>query len=62
MRCAPAPLSSGGPVFIASLVANAVALSDSQFSGVLPAVIGLIGLSGTIVAPDRIYRRLGVRA
>ena len=48
-----------GPVFIASLVANAVALSDSQFSGVLPAVIGLIGLSGTIVAPDRIYRRLG---
>ena len=48
-----------GPVFIASLVVNAVALSDTQFSGVLPAVIGLIGLSGIIVAPDRIYRRLG---
>lgn len=47
------------PVFIISLIVNAAALSDTPFSGVLPAVIALIGLSGIFVAPDRIYRRLG---
>ena len=48
-----------GPLFLASLAANAIALADSPFSGVLPVVVGLIGLSGIVVAPDRIYRRLG---
>ena len=48
-----------GPLFIAALVINATALSDTGFSGVLPAVIGLIGVSGIMVAPDRIYKRLG---
>ena len=47
------------PVFLASLAANAIALAATPFSGILPVVIGLIGLSGIIVAPDRIYRRLG---
>ena len=48
-----------GPVFLASLATNAIALADTPFSGVLPVLIGLIGLSGILVAPDRIYRRLG---
>ena len=48
-----------GPLFIAALVINATALSDTGFSGVLPAVIGLIGVSAIMVAPDRIYKRLG---
>ena len=47
------------PIFIVALVVNAVALAETPFSGLLPAVIGLIGLSGIMVAPERIYRRLG---
>ena len=47
------------PLFVASLIVNATALADTSFSGIVPAVIGLIGLSGILVAPDRIYRRLG---
>ena len=47
------------PVLIAALVINAVALTETAFSGLLPAVIGLIAFSGLVVAPDRIYRRLG---
>ena len=47
------------PLFIAALVVNFVALADTRFSGALPAIIGLIGLSGITIAPDRIYRRLG---
>ncbi|HYC96237.1 MAG TPA: PH domain-containing protein [Sphingomicrobium sp.] len=47
------------PLFVAALVINATALAGSTFSGALPIAVGLIGLSGIIVAPDRIYRRLG---
>jgi hypothetical protein len=47
------------PVFIGSLVLDRLLLADTPFGGLLPAVIGLIALSGTMVAPDRIYRRLG---
>ena len=47
------------PIFLIALVVNAVALAETPFSGLLPAIIGLIGFSGVIVAPDRIYRRLG---
>jgi membrane protein YdbS with pleckstrin-like domain len=47
------------PLFVAAMVVNATALESTPFAGILPVVIGLVGLSGTIVAPDRIYRRLG---
>ena len=47
------------PLFVAALVVNATALADTPYSGVLPALIGLVGLSAVVVAPDRIYRRLG---
>ena len=47
------------PAFIGALVLNRVLLADSAFSGVLPALVGLIALSGIVIAPDRIYRRLG---
>jgi membrane protein YdbS with pleckstrin-like domain len=47
------------PVFIGALVLNRVLLADSAFSGLLPALVGLIALSGIVIAPDRIYRRLG---
>lgn len=47
------------PLFVAALVFNGIALAETPYSGLLPAIIALIGLSGIIVAPDRIYRRLG---
>ena len=47
------------PVFIASLVADRAVLAFTSFAGLLPALAGAIALSGIIVAPDRIYRRLG---
>lgn len=47
------------PLFIAALVVNAAALADTLFSGTLPAIVGLVGLSGILVAPDRVYKRLG---
>lgn len=46
-------------LFVAALVVDAVALAETQFSGMMPALIALIGLSGIIVAPERIYRRMG---
>lgn len=47
------------PLFIASLVVNALFIADTRFGGLLPALVGLVALSGILVAPARIYRRLG---
>ena len=46
-------------MFIAALIVNGIALADSPYSGLVPALIALVGLSAIIVAPERIYRRLG---
>ena len=47
------------PLFVAALVVNAMLLATTPFAGALPALIGAIGLSGIMVAPERVYRRLG---
>ncbi len=47
------------PIFLAALVADQQLLSATAFSSVLPAVLGAVGLSAIMVAPERIYRRLG---
>ena len=47
------------PLFIAALMFNAIVLAVTPYSGLLPALVALIGLSAIIVAPERIYRRLG---
>ena len=47
------------PVFLVALVVDRLVLAEMAFGGLLPALIGAIGLSGMTVAPDRIYRRLG---
>lgn len=47
------------PVFIGAMVLNWLVLAETAFSGLLPALVGLIALSAIVVAPDRIYRRLG---
>ena len=48
-----------GALFIIALIINAAALADTAFSGALPAVVGLVGLSAIMVTPDRVYKRLG---
>jgi uncharacterized protein len=47
------------PLFIGALVVDRLLLAETPFGGLLPAVIGFIAFSGVMVAPDRIYRRLG---
>ena len=47
------------PVFIASLILDRTILPGTPIEGLVPALIGAIALSGIIIAPDRIYRRLG---
>lgn len=47
------------PLFIASLLVDRLVLMDLPVAGLLPVIIGLIGISGILVAPDRVYRRLG---
>lgn len=47
------------PLFFAALMFNGIVLADTPFAGLAPALIALIGLSAIMVAPDRIYRRLG---
>jgi membrane protein YdbS with pleckstrin-like domain len=47
------------PLFVAAVVVNRAFLSQTVFSGALPGLIALIGLLAIIVAPERVYRRLG---
>ena len=47
------------PIFIGAVVLDRLLLAETPFGGIVPAIIGLFGLSGVTVAPDRIYRRLG---
>lgn len=47
------------PVFVASLILDWAVLALTPFAGLGPSLAGAIGLSAIIVAPDRIYRRLG---
>ena len=47
------------PMFIGSLVVDRLFLGEIPVAGLLPLVVGLIGVSGITIAPNRIYRRLG---
>jgi len=47
------------PLFLAALVVDQNFLTTTPFSSLLPVLIGAIGLSAILVAPERIYRRLG---
>ena len=47
------------PIFVGSLALDRMVLSDLPVAGLAPVLVGLIALSGIIVAPERIYRRLG---
>jgi len=47
------------PIFIGTLVLDRLVLATTPVSGLVPALAGALALSAAIVAPDRIYRRLG---
>jgi len=47
------------PLLLIALVVDATLLSSSAVAGLLPAVTAMISLAAILVAPERIYRRLG---
>ncbi|WP_324809255.1 PH domain-containing protein [Sphingomonas sp. LY29] len=47
------------PIFVGALAVRLTALEEFASADILPVVIGLIGLSGITIAPNRVYRRLG---
>jgi len=47
------------PVFIASLILDRAVLALTPVAGLVPTLIGAIALSAILIAPNRIYRRLG---
>ncbi len=47
------------PLMIGALVIDRLVLADTPVATLLPIAIFLVGFSGTVFAPARIYRRLG---
>ena len=47
------------PVFVGSLILDRTVLALTPVAGLVPSLIGAIALSGILIAPDRIYRKLG---
>ncbi len=47
------------PLFIGSLIANWLVLADTPVFGLPPVIVGLFAFGAVILAPDRVYRRLG---
>jgi membrane protein YdbS with pleckstrin-like domain len=47
------------PLLIGAFVANWLLLRQTPFSGLAPAIIGLLAFGAILVSPERIYRRLG---
>lgn len=47
------------PFLIGALVLDRFILAETPFAGILPIVVALVGFSGVVYAPGRIYRRLG---
>jgi membrane protein YdbS with pleckstrin-like domain len=47
------------PIFLAALVIDQQLLATTPVSSLLPVLAGAIGLSAIMIAPNRIYRRLG---
>jgi membrane protein YdbS with pleckstrin-like domain len=49
------------PMLISAVVVDRLVMATLPFAWVLPAVVAVLTLIGVIVAPGRIYRRLGYR-
>jgi len=49
------------PLLVGAIIADRLLIAASPFAWVLPGAVAGISLFAVIVAPDRIYRRLGYR-
>jgi membrane protein YdbS with pleckstrin-like domain len=49
------------PLLIGALVADRLLLADSPFAWLVPAVAAVLAVIGIVIAPGRIFRRLGWR-
>lgn len=49
------------PLLIGAIIADRLLLADSLLAWLAPAVAAVFALLGVVVAPERIYRRLGYR-
>ena len=47
------------PLLVGSLILDRLVLHDLPIAGLAPVLVGLIAFSAILVAPERIYRRLG---
>ena len=47
------------PVLIGSLILDRLVLHELPIAGLAPVLVGLIAFSAILVAPERVYRRLG---
>ncbi|WP_309602839.1 PH domain-containing protein [Sphingomonas sp.] len=47
------------PASLGALVVDRLILHEFPFAGLLPALAGLLALGAIVIAPNRIYRRLG---
>lgn len=50
-----------GPLLVGAIIADRLLIAASPFAWLLPAAVGVLALLAIIVAPNRIYRRLGYR-
>ncbi len=48
-----------GPLFIGALLLDRQILADEIIAGLVPISVGLFGLGAVLIAPGRVYRRLG---
>ena len=47
------------PLFVGSIIADRLLLADWPIGGLAPVLVALIAFGGIIIAPNRVYRRLG---
>ena len=47
------------PLFVGSIIADRLLLADWPISGLVPVLVALLAFGGSIIAPNRVYRRLG---
>ena len=52
-------LISWGPLFLGALVGDRLLLADTPLAGLAPLVAGVLAVFAILIAPGRVYRRLG---
>ena len=47
------------PLFVGSIIADRLLLAEFPVGGLAPVLVALVALGGVVIAPNRVYRRLG---